>query len=191
MKLENVLAAQFKALRVYRGWTLERLASEARGVGFMWTSADVYRIERGATALGGTKLDLSRVLAYCLVFDCSLSDFLWGEGTIDLGGPLVAMADLKLFLDFDPEDCPVIARELTHVESSSLSRLELTTATRLGITVGMLVKISMVLWGCSMTERRDQECASTGKSERGHVTRKLIKELLTELETNNQKEETR
>lgn len=87
MKINEAIGAYLKSIRQENGFTLDRVATEARGLGATWTSSKINALERGISTGSLTNmLILAKALSSLTGEDIELSDLFLGDGVIELDG---------------------------------------------------------------------------------------------------------
>lgn len=159
--ISDKLAVRFRELRLGMGLTQDELAREIRNrVGFDWTRDTITAIEGRCR-----QISISELVYLPCVFGIGVEEI--------LGVKLQTL-----------EKCDLAARVGACSNSWSTGSAEEKAAKKFDVDVSEIVDASNKLWGRTLTDERDRRCKlesdTTYRSRqalRGHVTRKLLREL--------------
>ncbi|MEQ2643430.1 MAG: hypothetical protein ACLSDW_10165 [Bifidobacterium longum] len=126
MKINKVIGAYLKAIRQENGFTLDRVATEARSLGATWTSSKINALEKGiSTGSLANMLILAKTLSSLTGEDIRLSDLALGDGVVELDGDAsISCFDLRRALAGKPFELePVQTKVSEDPEVQKITRM--------------------------------------------------------------------
>lgn len=165
MKINEVIGAYLKAIRQKRGFTLDRVATEARSLGAAWTSSKINALEKGISTGSLTNmLILAKTLSSLTGEDIELSDLFLGDGVIELDGDAsIARSELRKALNGKPfeldstwvrvSEDPAV-QKIAETVSSSVSDLMQKLSDKLFFEAGRLDGAAVLNTAPTLAEQR-------------------------------------
>lgn len=165
MKINEVIGAYLKDIRQKRGFTLDRVATEARSLGAAWTSSKINALEKGISTGSLTNmLILAKTLSSLTGEDIELSDLFLGDGVIELDGDAsIARSELRKALNGKPfeldstwvrvSEDPAV-QKIAETVSSSVSDLMQKLSDKLFFEAGRLDGAAVLNTAPTLAEQR-------------------------------------
>jgi len=183
----QVVGRNLARLRERRGQTQKEAAEAIRRAGLAWTSANIASIESGRRE--GIEFSALALLAHA--YDVPLTAFFEGDGEMRLSDEAtVELAEFRRWLNDEASLAPTVSGEAARRLIGSLPgepisfQADAELAARLGLRPEQVYTAAEKLWGRTLHQERDRRLAELGemtpaqrRTRRGHITRRLAKEL--------------
>ena len=188
-RLDQVVARNLERIRSTAGWSQDEVASRGWRIGLPWTRSTITALEGGRRSLS-----ISELVLLALTLETSVTELLAGRGHVELGdGSELALTDVRNVLAGD-RDMAAVRKRIRQVRHQKYQRAmqavsgeaEQKAARSLGVTSQTIAEAAFDLWGRSLTEERDARVDKEGpnlasarsvQALRGHVTRRLVREI--------------
>lgn len=183
----QVVGRSLARLRGRRGRTQREAAGDLRASGLGWTAANIASIESGRRE----GIDFGALVLLAHAYDVPLAELFQGEGEVRLSGEAtVELAALRRWLAGAGELVVTVSGEAARRALGSLPgetvsfQADAELAARLGLRPEDVSAAAEALWGRTLHQERERRLAGFGemtpaqrRTRRGHITRRLAKEL--------------